>query len=92
MLTQLNNVKTNYNRNQEEVDGGSVYTGTGDKWKNDVYINGPVFGFGLFGEGLSYVLNPAFYSNPIAYNVTAGGISYGGEVTSIPIQIRYTED
>ena len=94
VLTQLNNVKTNYNKDDDSVDEDGYYTGTGDEWKNDVLINGPVFGVGA--EGNSEIRYPYFYPNPIAYNINvadgskpgAGGIEYNEQKVSIPIQIR----
>jgi hypothetical protein len=90
MLTQLNNVKTNYNKDSNAVSGGlyGYYTGTGDKFKNNVYINGPVFGFGIFSEGLSAIANTGFYPTPISYNITAGDLTYNDNITSIPIQVK----
>jgi hypothetical protein len=89
--TELINVKTNYNKNAKEFDGGSFYTGSGDKWKNDVLIRGAVFRVQGSG-GKSTIKDPVFYPNNIPF--TPGSETtrnYDFDIKSIPLQLKDTD-
>lgn len=93
------NVKTNYNRNTQQIVTGGGYSGTGDKWKNNIKADGvlfPVFKDGdidtLYGTGASSVNSPKFQSLPIAPTQSNGVTEYNGNKYSIPIECEFLDD
>lgn len=108
LTTRMWNVKTNWNLNDGEYEGtdngDENYSGIGDKWKNDVLIDGMAFGvrddatnvgtaFNISdGQGNSSVSAPVFFTSTISPINVPGELQYDNNIKSIALQLRYLTD